>query len=340
MNVTRLSLYILCAGLWSSLSAQTEHERLIAAQADEILSLRQQIESVIRNNHTDAMEMDARIRSLKSQLANVENEYRQALAERNQAYTTVSKSRSELAYALDTERRANVLLASEIDVLKKRLKAMETGLSTEIQLTQTEQGRNQQVQRATLRRQETLIEKIAQRYDSVKQRNADLGIALAAAEGKARELEAAQQAGARQHRDEILRYQQAVSEMSIRMESGQSQQNRSESMNLHARQLIDSLKYELATLERMVDVLSQTDRVSQDRVARVERRELEVRELQERLNAQNQLIATRETQMAQREAQLAQREIQYRNLEEKEKSLKLLEARLRQQAMQSQARGD
>lgn len=313
---------------------------MIAAQADEILSLRQQIESVIRNSHTDAMEMDARIRSLKSQLANVENEYRQALTERNQAYTTVSKSRSELAYALDTERRANVLLASEIDVLKKRLKAMETGLSTEIQLTQNEQGRNQQVQRATLRRQEVLIEKIAQRYDSVKQRNADLGIALAAAEGKARELEAAQQAGARQHRDEILRYQQAVSEMSIRMESGQSQQNRSESMNLHARQLIDSLKYELATLERMVDVLSQTDRVSQDRVARVERRELEVRELQERLNTQNQLIATRETQMAQREAQLAQREIQYRNLEEKEKSLKLLEARLRQQAMQSQARGD
>jgi hypothetical protein len=100
---------------------------------------------------------------------------------------------------------------------------------------------------------------------------------------------------------------------------------------LMGKQLVDSLRYELSSQGRMIQVLNQADRVNRDRISRLEQNEKKLEIQAQKVQARQQLLSAREQELNRQLSDMGQRENRYLKLEEKEKELKMREQRLKHQ---------
>lgn len=107
---------------------------------------------------------------------------------------------------------------------------------------------------------------------------------------------------------------------------------RVQDQTLGCRQMVDSLKFELSSMQRMIDILNHTEQVDQNRITRIESNEKGLGELKFKLEIREQLLFAREKDMKQRQKELELKAEKLTHLQEKEKELKLLEQRLRHYA--------
>jgi chromosome segregation ATPase len=312
-----------------SLHGQTKSA---AEYEDEIAHLREQLLSVINGAHNSMEESDAEIMRLVQRVRNLEKENHtlRTKAQKQLEFETVQ--RVKVTEQLETVERERARLDSENTLLAQRVASLEGEIRAgRIKMQHREAEIKQELNSRTEQIEAQLLATKAEQ-ERLKAESSELRRTAQMASVQAAELEQERKNLKKEIEhladgkiEERTKLEQALAEAETRLAAKKSAQ-------MEYRQRIDSLKYELDGMGRVVSVLTHMDKIERQRLAKVEQLERELAEAEISMNAERILLEQRSKELARREAELSARQQRYGEIRSREAALKMLEARLRAEA--------
>ncbi len=312
--------------------AQQATSNQLAAYESEIANLKEQITQIIHNSQQSLEDADTKLELALRRISVLEVENEQLTEQTTQGDHSKYDQRSKLARKLSEYERKNEILAEENRALKKQVTILiqsQQGESNSPNNSDVSGVKSERVQLKHLREREQLLEaNNAQAYKQI----VDLKANLRGIRADLAEAQKENQLLKTEMNEQQSQCEGRLALLSKEIKKYQLSEGTQTMTHIKSKQIIDSLKYELTSMSRMIVVLNQTDKVSQSRLDRLEESESDIRETAFKLEIREQLLATREREFGQRMKELVLKEEKYHNLADKERELKLLEQRLRQYA--------
>jgi myosin heavy subunit len=339
MNIKRLSAIFLPLLLTFSI-AQGQYQNHYAPCESEITNLKEQIERIILDSQRSLEEADAKLLASLQRInvLETENEKLREVNSGRQDFTR--RGRRKIAEKLQETEAAVARLTDQKQALEKQLESLQ-----EVQL-QEESGYASALESARrsdkyqLRQQRDEYRRMESSLDHAYKEMVLLKAELRAAKSKAETLQEENIEIRRWADTQKKNFDQRLRVMETELEEAKAYHGHAYTSSIRYQQVVDSLKFELTSLSRMVDILNQGERVEKNRFARVDAQEKDLEETKFKLEIREQLLFSREKDLSQRQAELELKEKKYENLQEKEKELKLLEQRLRQYSKADMSRGN
>jgi DNA repair exonuclease SbcCD ATPase subunit len=313
-------------------------QRTAAEYEDEIAHLRSQLLTVINNAQKSLDESDVEITKVAQRVRVLEKENYQLKTKAQQQLELETAQRLKVTKKLEEVEKERARIDSENTLLAQRVASLEGEIRAgriqmqhrEAEIKKELKSRTEQieVQLGALRSSQ---EKMKAESDELRRTAQMASVQAAELERERSQLKKEISHLAEGKIEERSKLELALAEAEANIQSKKAAQ-------LEYRQRIDSLKYELDGMGRVVSVLTHMDRIERKRLARVEQLERELAEAEINMNAERILLQQRTKELVRREAELAAKQQRYGEIRTREAALKMLEARLRAEASLSPSR--
>ena len=326
-NVFTLILAVLVSA--SSIIGQN---RTAAEYEEEIAHLRQQLLSVINSSHNSLKESDAEVLRLAQRVRKLEKDNYQLRTSAQKQLELETAQRVKLTGQLEKVEKDRARLDSENTLLAQRVASLEGEIRAgriqmqhrEAEIKEELKARTEQIE-AQLLATRASQENLKAEANGLRRTAQMASVQAAELERERSQLKKEIGLLADGKIEERKKLKEALADAEARLAAKKASQ-------LEYRQRIDSLKYELDGMGRVVSVLTHMDRVERQRLARVEQLERQLAEAEISMNAERILLDQRSKELIRREAELSARQQRYGEIRSREAALKMLEARLRAEA--------
>ena len=310
---------------------------ITAACESEVTNLKEQIRRVILDSQRSLEKSDRKLMAALQRINALEAENERLNEE---VYNNESSRRSQNKRLTNNLRESEALtqrLSDENAALRKQLQSLQSNnLDYESNFTSALESARK-ADRSQLRQQKEAHRIMESNLDHAYKEMVLLKAELRAAQSEVENL--------KQENTEVRRwadtqkqgYEQQLLTTKQELTTTTTTSVQNQRQNLAAQQMIDSLKFELSSMQRMIEILNHAEQVDQNRISRIESNEKGLNELKFKLEIREQLLFAREKDLKQRQKELELKEEKLAHLREKEKELKLLEQRLRTFATPAQA---
>ncbi|MFK7972268.1 MAG: hypothetical protein AB8F95_18000 [Bacteroidia bacterium] len=325
------SLLLTLACLLAGIQLQAQ-QKSASEYEQEIAHLRDQLVHVIKDAHQSLEESDAEVMRLAQRVSSLEKENynlkTNALdqlgmerSERIRVTSKLEKIESERS-RLDSE---NTLLRQQVSSLEGEIRAGRITMQhKEAKIKEELQSRTKQIE-AELGAMRSAQAEVKAESDELRRTAQASTVQVIALEKDRNNLTKELDHLAEGKVEERKALQNALSEANAQIESKKE-------LQMTYRQRIDSLKYELDGMGRVVDVLSHMDKIERERLAKVEKLERQLAEAELSMNAERKMLTQRIRAVEKREMTLNIKQQRYGEIQAREAALKMLEARLRASA--------
>ena len=327
--VLLLTILTLLGGFSMAQPPQGNNQRL--SQKEEIRLLKAQIENLILSSQESIRERDARLKAALQRIATLEAET-QCLRDGDLSNVKKRDARRRLSKRLRNSEDRSRTLELENMRLRKQLYSLQR--HHKISMVRYEKELTQ-AQDRLVRKDRRMLARVKTKPQNDAVLQAELARLKAHIQASKEDLMRLQTENNQLWSQlETLRNQHGEkrNELNDNLANTQEKLNDKDTEILRRQQQIDSLKYEISGLKRMVAVLNNTDKVTQQRIERIEQDESAIVSDRQRLEKQAQLLSAQEKSLSERKDELDQRENKYQDLLEKERQLKMWEQRLKQRA--------
>lgn len=325
-------ILILTLIVWAgnfSLHAQTKTP---AEYEAEIAHLREQVVSVIKDADGSHKESDAEIMRLAQRVRNLEQENHTLRTKSVDQMEFERKERVKVTEKMLDVEKERARLDSENTLLRQQVASLEGEIRAgRIQMQRKEAdikkellARTQQIE-AQLNATKTSQAATQKEADKLRRTAQMNSVQAAELEHERNNLNKELSHLAEGKIEERETLQSALAEAESKLQSKKVAQ-------MEYRQRIDSLKYELDGMNRVVSVLTHMDKIERKRLARVEELERELASAEVSMRAERILLEQRGKELMRREAALSVKQQRFGEIRSREAALKMLEARLRNQA--------
>ena len=322
-----------------TLSAQYDNSNQIACES-EVANLKEQISRIIIDSQKSLEESERKLKAALQRINSLESE-NERLREGNftSENTRKNQTRRLLARLQDAEASAarlsdeNMALRKQQESISANQEEYEADLASALESAQTTDRVKLRQQKETQRIMESNLDHA---YKEMVLLKAELRASNSELETLKKENTEIRRWADVQKKTYERQLETNQQELEVESKTARIGQNRS----LECGQMIDSLKFELSSKQRMIEILNHTEQVEKNRISRIETNEKGIQESKFKLEIREQLLFARERDLSQRQKELELKEERYSHLLEKEKELKLLEQRLRQYARPDASTGE
>ncbi len=325
--VLLLSLFLAFGNLSAQYNAPAN-----AACESEVANLKEQIRRIILDSQGSLEESDNKLMAALQRINALEVENERL---REEAYANEDSKRNHnrrLASRLQESEALAARLSDENNTLRKQMEALQNNKLAYETTFVSELESAQKADRSQLRQQKEAYRLMEANLDHAYKEMVLLKAELRAAQSEVETFKKENQEIRRLANTQKKGYEQQLITTRQELRTVEGGEKKAVDNSLASRQMIDSLKFELASMQRMLDILNHAERVELNRVERIETNEKGLQELKFKLEIREQLLFAREKDLAQRQKELELKEEKLAYLVEKEKELKLLEQRLRHYA--------
>lgn len=303
-----------------------------AACESEVANLKEQIRRIILDSQKSLEESDNKLTAALQRInaLEAENERLQELTLSDE-YSRRNQSR-RLSKKLNESEALATRLQDENAALQKQLESLESNNKMAEYSLNAELENARKADRSQLRQQKEAYKLMEANLDHAYKEMVLLKAELRAAESEKDRLQQENADIRRRAATQKKNYEQQLITTRNELRQSTTTQSRIQGQSLGCSQVVDSLKFELSSMQRMIEILNHAEQVDQNRITRIETNEKGLHELKFKLEIREQLLFAREKDLQQRQKELELKEEKLTHLQEKEKELKLLEQRLRHYA--------
>lgn len=324
-------LFLSLAFFAGQLVAQ-HHTPASAACKSEVANLKEQIRRIILDSQETLEESDNKLMAALQRINALEAENERLTESRYSEEQTRRSQNKRLVAKLSEAEAQTARLTDENRALQKQLESLQrNGQDYEYSLTSAlESARH--ADRSQIRQQKEAYRLMESNLDHAYKEMVLLKAELRASQSENERLKKDNVEVRRRADTQKKTYEKQLVTTRNELQHEETSSMRVQDNSLACRQMVDSLKFELSSMQRMVDILNHAEQVDQNRISRIETNEKGLSELKFKLEIREQLLFAREKDMSQRQKELELKEEKLIHLQEKEKELKLLEQRLRHYA--------
>jgi hypothetical protein len=331
-NAYNFVLFLSLAFFSGQLVVAQHHDPSSAACESEVANLKEQIRRIILDSQETLEESDNKLMAALQRINALEAENERLTESRYSEEQTKRNQNKRLAVKLSEAEAQTARLTDENMALQKQLESLQrNGQDNEYNFTSAlESARH--ADRSQIRQQKEAYRLMESNLDHAYKEMVLLKAELRASQAENESLKKDNVEVRRLADTQKKTYEKQLVTTRNELQREETSSMRVQGNSLACRQIVDSLKFELSSMQRMVDILNHAEQVDQNRISRIETNEKGLSELKFKLEIREQLLFAREKDMNQRQKELELKEEKLVHLQEKEKELKLLEQRLRHYA--------
>lgn len=322
---------LLTLPLWGQQMTDKQYEH-------EIASLRERLQSQVIFNQENAKEQEAEIMRLSQEVNHLQQEN--------------ASLRKKMYHQSDIERHERIRVTERLEMVegeRARIDGENTFLQQKVASLEGElrAGRIQmQHKEANIKSEfKALTDQLQKKLDAAQASQAAIEAERESLRRRAQaaSVEAANLERAKSNLETELNHlaNGSVEErqnLEVALEEAQQNIENNKQSRLNFRQRIDSLKYELDGMGRVVSVLSHMDKIERSRLAKVEELERKLAEAEVEIQAERKMLESRTNYLIEKEVALAAREQRYGEIQAREAALIMLEQRLKAEMMSPSSR--